>query len=191
MFNLMVMPASPALTVELAPNDAASRALLAAARTLAVEAAAAGMEEAEIIGSRSSRWHTRHTGSLRAWGAHQVHVGAGDYLPEIMAHYVLSTVPQITVRDSRDRLGTPDPKVLSIVVADGSAGLTERAPLALIPGAQEAHRWCEEVLMGASASMPILMASMSTSWKSRRSGWSLPAARPSARRSGRRTPPSG
>ena len=67
MFNLMVMPASPALAVELAPNDAASRALLAAARTLAVEAAAAGMEEAEIIGSRSSRWRTRHTGSLRAW----------------------------------------------------------------------------------------------------------------------------
>lgn len=152
MFNLMVMPASPALAVELAPNDAASRALLAAARTLAVEAAAAGINEAEIIGSRSPRWHTSHTGSLRAWGAHQVHVGAGSYLPEIMAHYVLSTVPQITVRDSRDRLGAPDPKVLSVVVADGSAGLTERAPLALIPGAQEAHRWCEEVLMGASAS---------------------------------------
>ena len=42
MFNLMVMPASPALAVELSSNDAASRALLAAARTLAVEAAAAG-----------------------------------------------------------------------------------------------------------------------------------------------------
>ena len=43
MFNLMVMPASPALAVELSSNDAASRALLAAARTLAVEAAAAGI----------------------------------------------------------------------------------------------------------------------------------------------------
>ncbi|MER0092726.1 hypothetical protein [Corynebacterium sp. KPL2838] len=155
MFNLMVMPASPALAVELAPNDAASRALLAAARTLAVEAAAVGISEAEIIGSRSSRWHTRHTGSLRAWGAPQVHTGAGSYLPEIMARYVLSTVPQITVRDSRDHLGTPAPKVLSIVVLDGSAGLTERAPLALIPGAQETHRWCEEMLMGASTSSDV------------------------------------
>lgn len=152
MFNLMVMPASPALAVELAPNDAASRALLSAARTLAVDAAAAGIDQAEIIGSRLPRWHTRHTGSLRAWGAHQVDVGAGKYLPEIMAHYVLSAVPQITVRDSRDCLGTLDPKALSIVVLDGTAGLTERAPLALIPGAQEAHRWCEEVLRGASAS---------------------------------------
>ena len=43
MFNLMVMPASPALAVELSAHDAASRALLAAARTLAVEAAAAGI----------------------------------------------------------------------------------------------------------------------------------------------------
>ena len=48
MFNLMVMPASPALAVELSSNDAASRALLAAARTLAVEAAAAGITQVDL-----------------------------------------------------------------------------------------------------------------------------------------------
>ena len=55
MFNLMVMPASPALAVELAPNDAASRALLAAARTLAVEAAAAGIDLSLIHISEPTR----------------------------------------------------------------------------------------------------------------------------------------
>lgn len=188
MFNLMVMPASPALAVELAPNDAASRALLSAARTLAVDAAAAGIDQAEIIGSRLPRWHTRHTGSLRAWGAHQVDVGAGKYLPEIMAHYVLSAVPQITVRDSRDCLGTLDPKALSIVVLDGTAGLTERAPLALIPGAQEAHRWCEEVLRGHRQAA-MLSGFRNAVCKSPSFGWSLLAARLNEHRCGQRMRP--
>ena len=69
-----------------------------------------------------------------------------------MARYVLHSVPQLRTRASRERIGKPDPEALTVVVADGSAGLTERAPLALVPEAQEAHEWCEEVLMGASAS---------------------------------------
>ena len=88
MFNLMVMPASPALAVELSSNDAASRALLAAARTLAVEAAAAGITQVDIVGSQDKRWYTAHTGSLKAWGA-ATNLGGGNYLPEIMARYVL------------------------------------------------------------------------------------------------------
>ena len=91
------------------------------------------------------------TGSLKAWGA-ATNLGGGNYLPEIMARYVLHSVPQLHARASREHIGQPDPAALTIVVADGSAGLTERAPLALVPGAQEAHEWCEEVLMGASAS---------------------------------------
>lgn len=151
MFNLMVMPASPALAVELSANDAASRALLAAARSLAVEAAAAGITAVDIVGSQDQRWYTAHTGSLQAWGA-ATDLGGGNFLPEIMARYVLHSVPQLSVRGSREAIGQPDPAALTIVVADGSAGLTERAPLALVPDAQAAHEWCEEMLMGASAS---------------------------------------
>ena len=138
MFNLMVMPASPALAVELSAHDAASRALLAAARV-------------DIVGSQDKRWYTAHTGSLKAWGA-ATDLGGGNFLPEIIARYVLHSVPQLRTRTSRERIGKPDPEALTVVVADGSAGLTERAPLALVPEAQEAHEWCEEVLMGASAS---------------------------------------
>lgn len=151
MFNLMVMPASPALAVELSANDAASRALLAAARTLAVEAAAAGLTQVDIVGSQDKRWHSAHTGSLQAWGA-ATDLGGGNFLPEIMARYVLHSVPQLHVRSSREHIGQPDSGAFTVIVTDGSAGLTERAPLVLVPGAQEAHEWCEEVLMGASAS---------------------------------------
>ena len=101
MFNLMVMPASPALAVELSSNDAASRALLAAARTLAVEAAAAGITQVDIVGSQDNRWYTAHTGSLKAWGA-ATNLGGGNYLPEIMARYVLHSVPQLNARASRE-----------------------------------------------------------------------------------------
>ena len=83
MFNLMVMPASPALAVELSAHDAASRALLAAARTLAVEAAVAGIKAVDIVGSQDKRWYTAHTGSLKAWGA-ATDLGGGNFLPEIM-----------------------------------------------------------------------------------------------------------
>ena len=58
MFNLMVMPASPALAVELSAHDAASRALLAAARTLAVEAAVAGIKAVDIVGSQDTVSYT-------------------------------------------------------------------------------------------------------------------------------------
>ena len=86
MFNLMVMPASPALAVELSAHDAASRALLAAARTLAVEAAVAGIKAVDIVGNQDKRWYTAHTGSLKAWGA-ATDLGGGNFLPEIVARY--------------------------------------------------------------------------------------------------------
>lgn len=158
MQNLMVIPASPALAEELSPNDDASRALLSAACELVRNAArisASSPLKVDIVGSRDARWRTEHTGSLRAWGAPQVNVGGGNYLPEIIARYVLShalshtpEVPGFVVADSRAELGEVRPGHLTVVCVDGSAGLTERAPLALVEGARDAHLWCESILAG-------------------------------------------
>lgn len=155
MLNLLVMPSSPALAAELSPADGASRALLAAARQLVVEFAEAsrlGEEAAEIevdiVGSRDPRWHTNLSGSLRAWGAPSVELGAGNYLPELMARYVLDGVVKHRVADTRDHVGTPRAGVLTMVCVDGSAGLTARAPLALVDGAADTALWCESLLSG-------------------------------------------
>ncbi|MTD91345.1 MULTISPECIES: hypothetical protein [Corynebacterium] len=159
MQNLMVMPASPALAEELSPSDDASRALLSAACELTRDAARVNGRaplKVDIVGSRDARWRTEHTGSLRAWGAPQVDVGGGNYLPEIMARYVLtnalgaeSSHHAFTVEDSRASLGEVRSGRFTIVCVDGSAGLTERAPLALVEGARDTHLWCESVLAGA------------------------------------------
>lgn len=161
MQNLMVMPASPALAEELSPGDDASRALLGAACELARDAAriSGGVPlKVDIVGSRDTRWRTEHTGSLRAWGAPQVDVGGGNFLPEIMARYVLCRAfahtpdePGFVVEDSRAELGEVRPARLTVVCVDGSAGLTKRAPLALVDGARDAHLWCESVLAGGEA----------------------------------------
>lgn len=158
MQNLMVMPASPALAEELSPGDDASRALLSAACELIRDAARIGGDgplKVDIVGSRDARWRTEHVGSLRAWGAPQVDVGGGNFLPEIMARYVLDRAlkrplndPAYVVEDSRAVLGEVRPGHLTIVCVDGSAGLTDRAPLALVDGARESHLWCESVLTG-------------------------------------------
>ena len=47
----------------------------------------------------------------------------------------------------RSRIDEPDPDAITVVVVDGPAGLTPRAPLALVPGALETHeaivRWLD------------------------------------------------
>lgn len=149
MRRIMVMPASPALLPELSPADAPSRALLGAAVECARCAAAEGITRVDIVGSRDKRWYTRHTGSFRAWGAPSLSVGDGSFLPELLARYVLAHSPTVQIERSRDTLGHPREGVLTVVVVDGSAGLSARAPLALIDGAWQSHLWCEAVLSGS------------------------------------------
>lgn len=157
MQNLMIMPASPALAEELSPGDDASRALLRAACELVRDAArviTGGVSplQVDIVGSRDPRWRTELPGSLRAWGAPQVNVGGGHYLPELMARYVLTQAlgtEGFEVMDSRSDIEEIMEGRLTVVCIDGSAGLTDRAPLALVDGARDAHLWCESVLSGA------------------------------------------
>ncbi len=141
MIELLIVPGSPALIAELSPADAPSARLRAAARALLPVGAGA---EIDIVGSRAQRWHTARDGSLAAWGAPGVDVGEGNFLPELIARYLY---PGARVRDSRARVGVL--QRTTVVVIDGSAGLTDRAPLALRAGADRAHEWCQELLRGA------------------------------------------
>lgn len=144
----MVMPSSPALVRELSPADAPSRILLEAALQCARSATKAGIEKVDIVGSRHKRWRTGLEGSFRAWGAASLSVSAGNFLPELLARYVLSFVPGLSVEESRANLGVPREDTLTVVVVDGSAGLTQRAPLALVEGAVHTHHWCQKVCAG-------------------------------------------
>ncbi len=141
------MPGAPALVTELAPAHEPGRRLLGAVRATAAETVrACGLTAAEIVGSRSAAWRTEHAGSFAAWGAPHVSVGAGRYLPELVARYALG--PGIAVSESRAHIAPLTPDALTVVVVDGSAGLTPRAPLSLVPGARELHEETLEFLAG-------------------------------------------
>lgn len=143
--NLVVMPGSPALVPELSPGDAAGVGLLRALRTLLVDAAAD--RRIELVGSRDPAWYTALAGSLRAWGAPEVNVDEGHYLPELVQRYALGEAAS-QVRDVRDSLGQVDPGVLTLMAVDGSAGLDPRAPLTDLPAAPAVDQWCRAVLAG-------------------------------------------
>ncbi len=139
--TIWIIPGSPALVEELSLHDAPSHRLRTHIRSLAAEEAAGSNRPIDIVCSLDERWRTGHTGSLQAWGAPQVRVRGGNHLGELVARYALGD-PE--VREVRAHIGTPDPQAVTVVVVDGSAGLTARAPLALVPGAQELHqRMCE------------------------------------------------
>lgn len=141
--DLLIIPGSPALLPELAPHDTASRQLA----HLLQQRCAQLSGPVEVVCSRDQRWFTAHTGSFRAWGAPEVNVGEGNYLGELVARYFLGDVPIHSVRDT---IGRPSEAHLTCVVIDGPAGLTERAPLALLPGAVEQHQQCKRLLSGES-----------------------------------------
>lgn len=105
-----------------------------------------------IIASHSQESRTRHQGSFRAWGAPQVNVGAGHHLPELIARFMLgrhtSRVSRV-VPDFASISTEEDPPRVIIVVIDGSTGLTDRAPSALLPSSVGIDSWCRELLSGS------------------------------------------
>lgn len=154
MNNIVFIPGSPALVEELAAADDASQQLLVASRGVIADALAEKPRPIHIVSSRDKRWYTAHEGSFKAWGAGHVNVGQGHYLPELIARYVIDGKAEVT--QCRDEIRNLDPEALTVVVLDGTAGLTARAPLALVDGATLAHQWCEQVLRGEEGDMPLL-----------------------------------
>lgn len=141
--TVLIMPGSPALVRELAPADEASGQLLADARAIANTHAG----PVDIVTTLDDASYTGHTGSFRAWGAPHVNVGGGNYLGELLARYVAG---DREYRQTREHVEPLDPDALTIVVVDGPAGLTPRAPLALQPGAQATHEGLERFIDGGS-----------------------------------------
>lgn len=163
MSNLWIVPGSPALVAELSP-DPASRRLAAAVRQLA---ATAGERPIDIVCSLDDRWRTGITGSFQAWGAPSTRVRSGNHVAELVARYALGD-PE--VRGVRGTIGEMDRDAVTVVVLDGPAGLTPRAPLALIDGAPELHerlkRWLggggPEVVDKQSVLEPALWEELAT-----------------------------
>ena len=139
--RLIIMPSSPALVPELAPADAAGRKLRRALEQLLI-----GDTIIDLVGSRDQRWYTAHAGSFAAWGAPQVRVGGGHYLAELVPRSVLG--PHARVRETRDCLEPVAADATTVLAIDGSAGLTERAPLSLLETAADTDRWCRALLAG-------------------------------------------
>lgn len=154
---VIFLPTSPALVPELGRGDADSAALLASARTLIDDIRANHpVASISLLGSVDPRNYTAHTGSFRAWGAPDVTVGVGNYLAELVQRYVLGDAPEpIQVVDS-----WPDHADLLLVGIDGPAGLSERAPLSLIPSARERHQWCMDLLSGKDVTWPESVAEL-------------------------------
>lgn len=147
--HLLIIPGSPALVEELAPGDAPSKRLAATAR----RAAGQGGDDTrpvDIVCPLGEAAFTRHTGSFAAWGAPQVTVGGGNHLGEIIARYLLG---DHTYRPARDTITPLDPQALTVVVVDGPAGLTPRAPLAFIESAPAVHE-ALEVFLNTGAGLP-------------------------------------
>ena len=145
--SIFIVPGSPALVQELSLADAASHHL-----TRTIRETAPNGVPVDIVCPLDEDSYTAHTGSLRAWGAPQVQVGGGNHLGELVVRYVLGNRDFRPVRDS---IGELDPKALTVVVVDGPAGLTPRAPLALVSGARETHEGLQAFIAGNAPLPPL------------------------------------
>lgn len=123
---ILYVPASPAVVPALAPRDPAGllirQAVVRALKDI-------GASTARISFTPRPEEYTRHTGRFTAWGDPRTDVRAGNYLPELVARYLLG-LGGVEVSDDAE---------LTVVPFDGSLGLTPRAPKALLPGAREEH----------------------------------------------------
>lgn len=140
--NVLIMSGSPSQVAPLAPGDQEAAQLRQRTRGLAQRLAQG--RAVELVSSQDRRWHTRHTGSFRAWGAPLTTVGAGNHLAELVHRYVTG----LRVDSAREGIGKINPQALTVVVVDGSAGMTARAPLALIDSAGDVDKWCRALLSG-------------------------------------------
>lgn len=164
--QVVVVPGSPVLIPSLGVGDDESARVLQLVYSV-VSQCVAQARRVVIVGSANPRWFTKHTGSFRAWGAREVSdrgqgaqvMSAGNYLPELMARFFLGEaesqvdmvcehIPQLQAGDC------------VLVVVDGSAGLTTKAPLSLLPHASACHEWCCSLLAHGAASIRMSEAEL-------------------------------
>ena len=138
--RLLLIPGAPLLVPELSGADPAA-ARLRAACVAAAGAVLADGPRPLIVRRPDDRFATTHTGSFRAWGA-DVDVAGGNHLPELVARWVIGAAGRdagdvdLAAQlpdpfDFRDVTVDGEPRPI-VVVAEGPAALTARAPLTLL-----------------------------------------------------------
>lgn len=142
--TIVLIPGSLTLVPELGAGDVAATQL----REAIVDALPALGASTTVVGSQDARWYTGHAGGFRAWGT-DVQVSGGHYSAELVARYFLDRA-SIGVRASVDKLSAVFGES-ALVVADGSAGMTPRAPLGPVSGAAEADAALRALLNSGSA----------------------------------------
>lgn len=144
--TLLIVPGSPALVPALSPAHAPSTRIADAVR----DAAAApdiAEKPVDIVCPLDEDEYTARTGSFAAWGAPQVTAGGGNHLGELIVRHLLGA--RDYRRPARAEIGQLDPDALTVVVADGPAGLTPRAPLALLDDAPATHEGLQAFVAGS------------------------------------------
>lgn len=159
--RLLLIPGAPLLVPELAGADPAA-ARLRAACVAAARAVLADGPRPLIVRRPDDRFATARTGSFRAWGA-DVDVAGGNHLPELVARWVIGAAGRgpgdadavAQMPDPFDFEGVSvggEPRPI-VVVAEGPAALTARAPLTLLDGAQGIDDICAAIAAGDGAAL--------------------------------------
>ncbi len=167
--RLLLIPGAPLLVPELSGADSGAAEVraevLAAARRVLRPAAGDGSGGSRplIVRRPDNRFATAHAGSFRAWGA-GVEVGGGTHLPELVARWVIRETgldPEHV--DVAAQLPDPfepgggdgaDVAAPIVVVAEGPAALTARAPLTLLPEAEPIDDACAAIAAGEFGGEP-------------------------------------
>lgn len=145
--TIIVIPGSLTLIPELGGGDSAAAQLRADIASALVQGGLSVHHAVTVVGSQDKRWRTGLVGSFRAWGA-DVTVSGGHWAAELVARYFLDAAA-VPVEGGVAKLGevTTDAAVL---VADGSAGMTPRAPLGLVPEAEQADAALQRLLLAGT-----------------------------------------
>lgn len=153
--HIVVVPGSPALVEGLGRGDAASQRLRDSSVAALRAALALRPATVRVVCDLHPATMTRLEGSFAAWGAPEVQVGGGYALGELLARYLMGLAAaalgcSVEIDEITDQIGELTPQSLIVVVADGSAGMHAKAPLAAVDGADEAHRWIVGLLSGTA-----------------------------------------
>lgn len=138
---IVVIPGSPALVPGLSPRDQLNQVARDFLAPI-LEAAEAARQPIDLVYAAGEKEYTAHTGSFAAWGAPQVTVSAGNYLPELVARFLMLSAigRELPIRRSY-RVGTDAyADASSSIVSSLDLGLKDHAPIDFA-GADHAHTY--------------------------------------------------
>lgn len=138
---IVVIPGSPALMPGLSPRDQLNQVARDFLAPI-LEAAEAARQPIDLVYAAGEKEYTAHTGSFAAWGAPLVTVSAGNYLPELVARFLMLSAigRELPIRRSY-RFGTDaHADASSSIVSSLDLGPKDQAPIDFA-GADHAHTY--------------------------------------------------